>query len=179
MASTAESLLEQGYQARKDHRLDEARALYAEAVDWCRKNNEPAMLARSLARLGAIDRDLREIDRSLQRYQEAVAIYRTLDAPMNLAHTIRHVGDILRETGRLVPALPCYEEALAIYRSHPGADALDLANTLRGYALLKSSLGETEAAKSLWQEAGSLYAQVDVQAGVEESERQVAQLSAI
>jgi tetratricopeptide (TPR) repeat protein len=132
MASTAELLLEKGYHARLGCRLDEARALYAEAVDWCRKNNDAAMLARSLARLGAIDRDLREIDRSLQRYQEAVAIYRTLNAPMNLAHTIRHVGDILRETGRLDSALPCYEEALAIYRSQPDTDALDLANTLRG-----------------------------------------------
>jgi tetratricopeptide (TPR) repeat protein len=178
MASTPESLLEQGYHARLACRLDEARALYAEAVDWCRKNNDAPMLARSLARVGAIDRDLREIDRSLQRYQEAVAIYRTLDAPLNLAHTIRHVGDILRESGRMVPALPCYEEALSIYRCHSGTDALDLANTLRGYALLKSALGESETAKSIWQEAGSLYAQVDVQAGVEESQRQIAELTA-
>jgi tetratricopeptide (TPR) repeat protein len=178
MASAAQSLLEQGFQARREHRLHEARALYAEAVEWCRTNNDQPMLAQALARLGAIDRDLREIAASLHRYREAVALYRKLDAPLNLAHTIRHIGDILREAGECTSALPCYEEALAIYRSHPEADTLDLANALRGYALLQKGLGNAEAAKSLWQEAGTLYAQVDVQAGVEESQRQLAELSA-
>jgi tetratricopeptide (TPR) repeat protein len=177
VASNAESLLQQGYQARREHRFGDAKYLYAEAVDLCRSNNDQPLLALSLTRLGGRERDLDEIDKSLTHYQEAVSIYRVLNDPLSLAHTVRHVGDILRESNRLDQAALFYTEALETYRNHKETDALDLANTLRGYALLKSAMSEMEAAKCLWQEAGALYAQVDVAAGVAESQRQIALLS--
>jgi len=184
-----ESLLKQGYQARREHRLEDARSLYTQAVDQCKKSDDRIDLARSLTRLSGIERDLREIDASLQHYQDAVAIYRTLDAPLALAHTIRHVGDILRESGQLAPALPCYEEALRIYRNHSDTGTLDLANTLRGFALLQAELGNPQAAIEMWQETGALYNQVwqepgspftesDLTPGAAESKRQIALLSA-
>jgi len=190
MEKTAESLLKQGYQARREHRLEDARTTFAEAADECRKSNDLPLLAKSLTGLGQIERDLHEIEPSLQHYQEAVAILRTLDDPQSLAHTVRHVGDIQREMNQLVPALSCYEEALAIYRGHPDTNTLDLANTLRGFALLKSELGNPQAAIDLWKEAGALYNRVwqepdspfseaDVAPGIAESERQIARLSAL
>ena len=96
--------------------------------------------------------------------------------PLRLAHTVRHVGDILREDKQLEPAGPCYREALEIYRAHEDTPPLDLANAIRGYALLKAETGERQDAIALWQEAGELYAQVHVEAGVAESERRVALL---
>ena len=174
MDETAESLLNRGYQARREHRLADARQIYTEAVDLCRESNDQVHLAQSLTRLGGIERDLGEIEASLLHYQEAVAICRTLDDPLRLAHTVRHVGDILRESNQLAPALPCYEEALAIYRSYAETDSLDLANTLRGYALLNSALGEYRKAAALWKEVCALYAHANVQAGVAESEYQTA-----
>jgi tetratricopeptide (TPR) repeat protein len=88
------------------------------------------------------------------------------------------VGDILRNQGQLELAVPHYQEALAIYRSHPQTPPLDLANAIRGYALLKAGIGDITEAKQLWQEAGRLYAKVGVQAGVTESEAQIAHLTA-
>ncbi|WP_263350825.1 tetratricopeptide repeat protein [Acidicapsa acidisoli] len=176
MTSNAESLLKQGYQARRDYRYNDAKLLYAEAVSLCRSQGNQALLAQSLTRLGASERDLGEIEVSLAHYEEAVSIYRAVDDPLSLAHTIRHIGDILRESNRLNEAATGYAEALEIYRRHPGTDTLDLANTLRGFALLKAATGEKETAISLWQEAGNLYSRVDVQAGVTESERQIALL---
>jgi len=48
----------------------------------------------------------------------------------------------------------CYHEALGIYRSHaetPPLDlALDLANAIRGLAILKSDTADAEAARALW-----------------------------
>jgi tetratricopeptide (TPR) repeat protein len=187
MSSQAVSLLNQGHQARREHRLADAKQTYAQAADLCRKVNDSALLAQSLKRLGGIERDLNEIGAALQLYQEAAAIQRTLNEPLDLAHTIRHVGDILRESNQLTPALPCYEEALSIYRNHSETGTLDLANTLRGFALLKSTLGETDAAIALWQEAGTLYNQVwqelgspskesDLAPGIAESKRQIALL---
>jgi len=113
-----------------------------------------------------------------QCYQEAVSLHRRLDRPLVLAHTIRHVADILRNQAQLDLASSNYAEALAIYRAHAETPPLDLANALRGYALLKASNGEQEGAAKLWQEAGVLYAAAGVEAGVAESEAQVARLIA-
>lgn len=177
MMMDAVALMEMGYQARREHRLPEAMCHFADAVELCRNGSEPASLAQALTGLGQIERDLHDLDASLKHYSEAVAIYRTVDDPLVLAHTVRHVADILRNQAKLDLAAPLYDEALVVYRAHAQTSPLDLANAIRGYALLKGDLGETQAAKQLWQEAGQLYAAVGVQAGVDESERQVARLA--
>ena len=178
MGGELESLLDQGYQARKEQRLAEALQRFAEAVDLSRKSDDRALLAQSLTGKGQIERDLGDLEGALKCYEEAVDLYRVLNRPLVLAHTIRHVGDILRNQTQLGMAAPHYEEALAIYRGLDDAPPLDLANAIRGYALLRSSVGEKAEAAKLWQEAGALYAAVGVQAGVAESEAQVARLTA-
>ena len=188
MDTVIESLLNEGYQARREHRLADAKRAYTEAVDLCRASNDQAHLAQSLTRLGGIERDLHEIDLSLAHYQEAADIYRRLNDPLSLAHTIRHVGDILRESGQIEPALPCYEEALRIYRNDRETGSLDLANTLRGFALLQTQREKIAEAIELWKEAGALYNQVwqepgspykeaDLTPGILESREQIALLS--
>ena len=188
MSAAIESLLKEGYQARRAHRLADAKAAFAQAAALSQESENQAFLAQSLTGLGQIERDLGEIEASLQHYQQAVAILRAFDDPLSLAHTIRHVGDILRESNQPAPALPCYEEALTIYRSHPETNTLDLANTLRGYALLQTAFGNIPAAIELWKEAGTLYDQAwrepespwtqsDLAPGIAESETQVALLS--
>jgi hypothetical protein len=67
---------------------------------------------------------------------------------------------------------------LRIYRDHPETPPLDLANALRGWALLKESMGEIKPAREQWQEAGKLYADVHVEVGVAESKRRVELLKA-
>ena len=86
------------------------------------------------------------------------------------------MGDILREMGRFAGAAPAYSEALTIYHDHEDTQLLDLANAVRGLALLKEDLGEKAEAKALWEEAGILYAEVKVEAGVKESARRAALL---
>jgi len=110
---------------------------------------------------------------ALELYQSAADALRPLNQPLRLAHTIRHVADIQRQRNLLHEARADYAEALAIYRSSPEAGKLDLANTLRGYALLSQSTGEIPSASAMWIEAGELYAAVGVQAGVEEAQRRI------
>jgi tetratricopeptide (TPR) repeat protein len=176
MGSTRETLLRQGYQARRNDRPADAKACCTEAVGLSGAADDRALLAQALTGLGQIERDLHETRSALRHYEDAVAIYRTLDDPLVLAHTVRHVGDILRNQGSLEQAAPHYKEALEIYRSHEETPPLDLANAIRGYALLKTGTGDKEEAAKLWQESGGLYAAVGVQAGVAESEAQVARL---
>jgi hypothetical protein len=76
----------------------------------------------------------------------------------------------------LPAAATSYAEALGIYRAHSGTQKLDLANALRGFALVKEAGGENAEARAMWEEAGSLYADVNVETGVAESARRVAKL---
>jgi tetratricopeptide (TPR) repeat protein len=174
MSNPAAELVARGYQARGEKRLAEAKSCFAQAVDRCRKANDRLLLAQALSGLGQIERDMGNSVLALRHYSDAVDLRRTQDDPLLLAHGIRHVADILREQNQLVKAAPCYEEALEIYRTHEQTPPLDLANAIRGYALLKADLGDPEEATFLWHEAMALYAEAGVQAGVAESQSQIA-----
>jgi len=113
---------------------------------------------------------------SVLKYKLAAAFARAGSDRLVLAHRVRHLGDAYRRQGRSELAESCYIEALSIYRQHQATKPLDLANALRGFALLKESLGAREESRRLWQEAHDLYVKVEVQAGVDESAARLAAL---
>src|ERR1700754_668798 len=78
-------------------------------------------------------------------YSEAAALLRD-GQPLRAAHALRHAGDILRESGAFADARPYYDEALTIYRGHEASPVLDLANALRGFALLLEEVGQKQQA---------------------------------
>lgn len=82
---------------------------------------------------------------------------------LKIAPTVRHVGDIHRFAGRAASAEPCYEEALNLYRANHQTTSLDLANAIRGLAILKFDTSDSPRAISLWTEARNLCAAVGVQ----------------
>lgn len=176
MADKLDKLLSIASQARREHRHADARKDLVEAVQLARTGEDPIGLATALTALGQIERDLGNGDAALQHYEEAVAIYRPGSDFLKLAHTIRHVADILQDERRLEQAEPLYREALALYLSNKQTPPLDLANAIRGLALLTTSTGRAAEAKALWEEARSLYAALGVDAGVTESSRQLALL---
>lgn len=180
MSEASEKLRMRALVARKESRLDDARQDLIEAIDLCRQaNNDGAIdLARALTALAQIERDLHKNEAALKNYEKAISIYRNKDDAQMLAHTIRHVADIHRNLGHTEAAESSYREALALYRADKNTPALDLANALRGYALLKGDLRDAEHAKALWEEARELYAAVNVEAGVAESARRLAALKA-
>ena len=181
MGQTPDQLIAMGYQARRDHRPEDAKRFFSEAVERCRASGsgDGSLLASALIGLGQIERDLKNGLAALDNYREAVRLWRGKVDPLIFAHTFRHLGDILREEGVRDEARTCYEEALAIYRSHRETAPLDLANTIRGYALLRGDSGDdAEEAAALWREARGLYEAVNVEAGVKESEAQIARLAA-
>ena len=157
--------------------MDDARSDLVEAVELCRREGEREELAQALTGLGQIERDLQHLAVARGLYQEAVTIYRSVDNPLKLAHAVRHVGDILRHEGQTHLADSSYQEALTIYRGNAQTLPLDLANTIRGLAILKADTGQLEQSKLLWEEAGGLYAAVHVEAGVAECSRRVAELA--
>lgn len=172
----AGELIEQGRQARRDDRPDDARRHFAEAVVLARTVSAGRELIDALKGLGLVERDRGRPKAALRLYAEALALCRVQDDPLLVAHTVRHVGDLHREAGRLERAEPCYVEALELYRAHDHTHALDLANAVRPMALLRQAQGAHEEAITLWSEARELYAREGVEAGVVESDYHLARL---
>jgi tetratricopeptide (TPR) repeat protein len=174
MTQQIESLIKDALRARREGRQQDAKRDLAEAV---RKAGTQQKRARALTALGQIERDLQNLDAALQHYVEAAAIYRAEGNAPRLAHTVRHLGDIHRSAGHAAMAEPCYVEALTHYRNDKQTPPLELANAIRGFAILKGDVGDTPKAISLWTEARALYAEAAVPEGVAESERRLAVLN--
>src|ERR1700761_8440617 len=69
-------------------------------------------------------------------YSKAAEAYREEGDMLGFAHTTRHVADIYCQEGNDATSRALYEEALEVYRSNLHTKVLDLANTVRPYALL-------------------------------------------
>ena len=135
------------------------------------------MRATLFEELAYVERNLRDQESSQEHYRQAGEIYRSLGNP--LKNTIRHAADLLREQKRLDEAEVLYVESLEIYRRQKDTPPLDLANAIRGFALLKEDVGDRKEALSLWLEARDLYQLTGIEAGVSESDRRIGLLSAV
>jgi tetratricopeptide (TPR) repeat protein len=127
--------------------------------------------------LAYVERNLRDLETSRRHYLQASELYRSLDNPLKTAHAMRHVADILREQMKSDEAAPLYAESLEIYRRHKDTPPLDLANAIRGFALLKEQVGDHKEALNLWRQARDLYELTGIEAGVSESDRRIRLLS--
>ncbi|ACL94324.2 GNAT family N-acetyltransferase [Caulobacter vibrioides] len=114
-------------------------------------------------------RERGELDPARALYDEALEKARATGETEGLAKALRHVSDMDREAGRLEAALAAAEEAATLYGALGREHRLDLANALRLTALALEALGRP--ALQPWREAGDLYAELDIAAGLAEAER--------
>ena len=173
MSETFQEQFARGYQARKENRLADARAIFFKAVRSAAEEGDRADLAEALCGLGQAERGIGNLLAASHHYQGAAVLYREIGPPASLAHALRHEADILRELGQPAEAEPLYREAEGIYRQAGQGAGLDLANTLRGLALAYESSGKTDASRSLFEEARALYAKCNVRAGVAECDEKL------
>ena len=174
MGETFQELFARGYQARRENRIADSRAIFIKGVRSAAEEGDRPSLAEALCGLGQAERDIGNLAAARLHYAGAATLYREIGPPERLAYAIRHEADILREEYQPAEAEPLYLEAATIYRKQGEEAALDLANTLRGLALLAESSGKPDASQSLWQEARQLYAKCKVEAGVAECDQKVA-----
>lgn len=174
--STTESLLEQGREAKREHRLKHAQSLFRKALDESRNSENRGLRATLYTELAYVERTLGEFEHSKTHYLKAAAIFREIQQPLRWAHSARHAADVLREQGKRERADVLYAEVLATYRANNGTSRLDLANAIRGFALLKTQMGAVRDALALWEEARNLYLSENIQAGVDECSAQIGSL---
>jgi tetratricopeptide (TPR) repeat protein len=113
----------------------------------------------------------------VQWRKQGVAMARRGKDRLKYAHRLRHLGDAYWTAARTDRAERCFVEALSIYRGRPDARPLDVANALRGFALVRHGLGDASEAQRLWEEAHDLYTTLNVQTGVAESAARLALLA--
>lgn len=168
MATNIEELANKVTVARREGRLSAAQSDAEMLVELCRNNTNKESLASALMMLGQIERDRSKKSSALQHYEEAVAICREVADTQVIAHTVRHLADLFCEEAMFDLAEKCFDEVLTLYRSDPNTAPANLANAIRGYAVLKDATDDHEAAMQLWQEARELYLDLGIDAGVAE-----------
>lgn len=171
-----ELVLQSGTAARRAGRFAVALQLMNNAAAMC-GDDQRMNRAHVLRELGELARNTHDLPAAQTHYEQAVALLRTLKDPPKLAHTIRHLGDVHAGRGHWPEAGRCFTEALDIYRTHPSTGALDRANAIRSYALLKTRIDRRGEARNLWIEACALYQSAGIAAGVEECRRRADQLA--
>ena len=175
MAETFQEQFARGYQARREDRLADSRAIFLKAVRSASEEGDRPALAEALCGLGQAERGIGNLEAARHHYASAAVLYRQIGPPERLAYAVRHEADILLEASLPAEAEPLYLEAEGIYRQQGEEAALHLANTLRGLALVNESLGRPDAARSLIQQARDLYAKCNVEAGVAECNKKLSQ----
>ena len=175
MAETFQEQFARGYQARREDRLADSRAIFLKAVRSAAEEGDRPSLAEALCGLGQAERGIGNLEAARHHYAGAALLYREIGPPERLAYAIRHEADILREACLPAEAEPLYLEAEGIYRQQGEVAALDLAKTLRGLALVNESLGRRDASRLLFEQARELYAKCNVEAGVAECNKKLSQ----
>jgi len=169
------SLIDRSSEARRGRDHATALKLAEMAIETARTSNDPGALGAALAALARLRRDERDLDAAAKLYGEAAAIAREEGDLSALAHRLRHIGDIAVAQADLARAEHCYSEAGELFDAQETGQ-LDRANFLRSKALLKEKQGATDAAAQYWAEARALYLATGIDAGVQESDRRLAQL---
>jgi tetratricopeptide (TPR) repeat protein len=171
MAENFKEQFAQGYKARRDGHPAEARAIFFKAVRSTSEEGDRPSLAEALCGLGQSERDIGNLEASSHHYANAVILYRQIGPPERLAYALRNEADVRREECQTAAAEPLFLEAETIYRQLGDDAKLDLANTLRGLALLKP-----EISKPRWLEARALYAEQNIAAAVAECDKRLSAL---
>ncbi len=172
MGENFQELFARGYRARKENRIADSRAIFIKGVRGAAEEGDRPSLAEALCGLGQAERDIGNLEAARLHYAGAATLYREIGPPQRLAYAIRHEADVFRARGpgrRSRTTLPGSGKTSTGNRVN--RPTLDLANTLRGLALVTESSAKPEASRSLWQEARQLYAKCNVSAGVAECDR--------
>jgi tetratricopeptide (TPR) repeat protein len=173
MANDLKSLLEEGYQARRKGLVAHSRQLFLDAVRQASAVNDQASLAAAFCGLAQAEVDIGNCDAARHQYALAATLYRRIGPPERLAYAVRHEADVLRKLKQFEEARRLYLEAKRIYSQQNPEPTLDLANTVRGLALVSESFGRSGATISLWKQARELYLTANAPAGVQECDGRI------
>lgn len=149
--------------------LDDALRLAQQAQALAESLPEPSWLFESHCFQAQIHRDQGDLCVALQAYRVANELAEKAQlGPSFLAKAQKHIGACLSQLLLFEEAKPWLEQALELTTTSHGKDSLAWANVSRELALVFEALGHKEAATQHWRAARAIYADADIQAGVDE-----------
>jgi hypothetical protein len=137
MTEKFKDLFAEGYRARRENRLPASRAIFLDGVRKASEDGDRPSLAEAFCGLAQAEDDIGNCEAAQHHYANAAVLYRQVGPPKLLACAIQHEADLLMKMSKPAEAEPLYLEAEAIYRQEGEESPLDLANTLRGLALIR------------------------------------------
>ena len=175
-SDTIQQLLGEAWDYRVRSRFNKAIACLEKARALCLPEDH-----LFLGRIAHIDRQIAaDQDRwelAAEYGWKAIEYYKVANDALRTAHALRHQADIMCHLDCGIEAQALYQKALHIYRQEKGTSAVDLANTLRGYALNLVDMGQRKQAREAWEEAAKYYTQIGLTDGVAEAKSWLAELS--
>ncbi len=169
-------MLEDAWSVRQAENYGEGRRILKEAEELCTEDDDQSR-GRIFAIYAQYDRDNGDLESALELSKRSLEFYEKSGNQQRIAHSARHIADIQSGLGKYSEAEVNYQKALRIYRESPETDTLNLANAIRPYGILLKERGRIDEAKTLLTEAKKLYQEVDIQAGVDEMQSQLSELS--
>ena len=168
-------LLEEAWKRRREKKYEDARALLIKARGLCEDDDY-----NSLGRIHHIymqfDYEQGNLSKALEVCHKSLAFYQMANNSDKIAHSTRHIADLQCHLGDDTSSESNYRTAISIYKDDPDTQAGDLANALRGFAILLERRGKRQEAISTWEEAKELYQAGNSRAGVDEAGRKIVAL---
>jgi tetratricopeptide (TPR) repeat protein len=164
-------LLKKGWEQRGSGNYKEASVILEEAKKICKKDDFES--------LGRIQHILMQFQADKDNFSEAqkfskisLEYYKKSGNAIKIAHSQRHLADLQRELGMFRDSESNYRESIKIYLDNSDkTPLLDLANALRGFGVLLSSVKMDVEAKTIWAQVKSMYAKLNLPEGVSEADQ--------
>ncbi|MEW6006813.1 MAG: tetratricopeptide repeat protein, partial [bacterium] len=106
----------QGQEAYKYGRYEEALGYYERSLKICRALNHLQGISANLNEIGFVYNSLGQYEKALSYYEESLKIYKELNIPQDIAISLNNIGGVYYSLGQYEKALSYYEESLKIYK---------------------------------------------------------------
>ena len=169
------NLLDQAWQARGKSNYSESKRLLTKAKKLCGPQDFD-LLGRVFHICMQYEYDYDNLEEALAFNQKSISYYSKAGNSDRRAHALRHRADLQRALGLGDEAEANYDQVLEIYRNESNTSQGDLANALRGYALLLEGQNRFSEAIMIWTEIKSIYHNLDIPMGVSEASQKISQL---
>ena len=156
-----EALLSKAWDLRRNGKYSQVLSSLKAASQICRDDDFYSQ-GRIFHIYMQIEADQDQPKKALELCKKSLLFYRKTKDPQRIAHSVRHVADLETRLKLYQNAEGHYLEALQIYRNHENSGLMDLANALRGYAILLSLINKKEEAILTWKEAKEIYLRFDI-----------------
>lgn len=168
-------LLTEAWKLRGEGDYEASKQRLAQAEELC-QSNDFDILGRISHIYMQHAYDQNNIFVALEFNQKSIDYYTKAKNLDKMAHSIRHRADLLAAQNELNEAYISYSKSIELYRSNSDTKDGDLANALRGYALILEEMGTVDNALSIWVEIRQIYTTHNLTEGMEEAESKIKEL---